>query len=235
MKFTDSNYKKLKSNYLKYYKNSNSIGEYFGGPSLYFHIKALQERKKRFLGIRHLEYIYATLTSWGMHRMGETKTKMVGFKEFHDSIVNKKKEINHFRKLKIEKLSTGDIEKLCDICFDLKVSQSESKLVGNSKALAHILPDIVPPIDRQYTLLFFQNEPENILKKEGKLYQPVLNHKYEREYFNKIINKTLDFVKCVKADKNIKIDNKFNTSYPKIFDNLIITYIRNFKKAKSSK
>ncbi len=229
MKFTDTNYKKLKSQYFSYYKKSNKLSEYFGGPSLYFHIRALEERKKEFLGNKHLEYIYATLASWGIHRMGETDTKMVGFKEFHDSIMNKKKELSHFRKLKIENLDNGDFEKLCDICFELKVSQSESNLVGNSKALAHILPDIVPPIDRQYTILFFQKEPKNILKKKGKLNQPTLNHKYERDYFNKIIDKTLDFVNCIKADKNIKIDNIFNTSYPKIFDNLIITYLRDIK------
>ncbi len=229
MKLTDTNYKKLKLNYLKYYENSNSVREYFGGPSLYFHIKALQERKIEFLGIRHLEYIYAALTSWGMHRMGETKTKMVDFKNFEKSILSNKKELNYFRSLKIEKLNCDDFKLLSNICFDLSVSKSNSKLVGNSKALAHILPDIVPPIDRQYTLLFFQKEPKNILKKKGKLNQPTLNHKYERDYFNKIIDKTLDFVNCIKADKNIKIDNIFNTSYPKIFDNLIITYLRDIK------
>ena len=42
----------------------------FVGPSLYFHQKALECYEKEFLSDRHLEYVYATLVAWGMHRMG---------------------------------------------------------------------------------------------------------------------------------------------------------------------
>jgi hypothetical protein len=38
----------------------------------------------------------------------------------------------------------------------LDVSESGATVVANSKALHHLLPRLVPPVDRQYTLRFFR-------------------------------------------------------------------------------
>ena len=40
------------------------------------------------------------------------------------------------------------------------------------------------------------------------------------------MNKTYDFINHIKSNPEIKIEQPFNTSLPKIFDNLIVTYIR---------
>lgn len=37
----------------------------------------------------------------------------------------------------------------------LRASTSSTQIVAGSKTLHHILPDLIPPIDRQYTLRFF--------------------------------------------------------------------------------
>lgn len=42
----------------------------FLGPSLYFSQEALKACQTDFLGERHIEMVYATLASWGMHRTG---------------------------------------------------------------------------------------------------------------------------------------------------------------------
>jgi hypothetical protein len=63
-----------------YYDLSIAVMKDFGGPSVYFHIQAIKEQATNFLSDRHIEMIYATLASWGMHRMGDpdqTKAKMV--------------------------------------------------------------------------------------------------------------------------------------------------------------
>lgn len=63
-----------------YYEKSLDILYEFGGPSIYFHVQCIREKKQNFLSDRHIELIYATLTAWGMHRMGDpktTKTKLV--------------------------------------------------------------------------------------------------------------------------------------------------------------
>ena len=40
----------------------------------------------------------------------------------------------------------------------LRVSTSATRIVAGSKALHHVLPDLVPPIDRQYTFQFFTGQ-----------------------------------------------------------------------------
>jgi hypothetical protein len=57
----------------------------FGGPSLYFHRQSLENGNTDFT--RRLESIYATLTAWGMHRMGKGGSKMLPFEEFHLSMI----------------------------------------------------------------------------------------------------------------------------------------------------
>jgi len=238
MKFIETNYQDLKNNYSKYLDIATNIGDIFGGPSLHFHKRALNEIDRDFLGETHLEMIYATLASWGMHRMGDTKTKMVDFDKFKSSVLTHEKILTDLKGLKIEDVSNGElpeiIKKLSDICFALKTSESNSQIVGNSKTLAHILPNIIPPIDRQYTIRFFPCEPTTFLNDIGKLKQvPNFRNSEEKEYFSHIIYKTYDFINHIKTDKQIELQNSFNTSYPKIFDNLIVTYVRSVGQKKN--
>lgn len=238
MKTTETNYKKLKANYNTYLIDSKIIGTFFGGPSLYFHNRALNERNINFLSDNHLEMIYATLTAWGMHRMGVTKTKMVAFNDFKIAILKEQNNLIELKELKIEEIENSEIERVIEkvnkICFNLKSSSSNSYLVGNSKTLAHILPNLVPPIDRQYTIRFFTKEPTGFLDLKGK-FKTIqdLKKNEESEYFVHIMRKTYDFINHIKLDPEIKIEPPFNTSLPKIFDNLIVTYVRNIRKNKS--
>ena len=224
MKKTEHHYDILKSNYVDYLEMAqNGIVKDFGGPSLYFHQRSLDEQKKSFLQDTHLEMIYATLASWGMHRMGETKTKMVNFSDFKKSILAKQKDLESLRNQRLENVSKESVKelivKLNEICFDLKVSVSNSRIVGNTKTLAHILPNIIPPIDRQYTIRFFKCQ--DLTKTVGDF-----KNDEESSYFNFIMEKAHDFITHINNDERVIIDNEFNTSYPKIFDNLIVAYIK---------
>src|SRR5438445_11215162 len=70
-----------------YYK-----AETFRGPSLYFHHRALQTRQSPD-ALTHLEYVYATLASWGMHRMGKGGSKMQRFDIFRQSVEHLKDKV----------------------------------------------------------------------------------------------------------------------------------------------
>lgn len=236
IKFTDSNFQKLCAQYLEYVAESKVVATDFSGPSLYFHQRALEEMSQGFLGKTHLEMVYATLASWGMHRMGDTKTKMVEYSKFEEAILTLKPVLLELNGLRIEDISAANlpslIRRLTDICFELVVSESDSRLVGNSKTLAHILPHLVPPIDRQYTIRFFITEPEALLNDQGKLrHVQNLDKDSEVEYFEKIMQRAYDFIKILKTEAQIPLSFPFNTSYPKIFDNLIVAYIKRIKKS----
>ncbi len=151
-----------------YYDLSLKVLKEFGGPSVYFHVQAIKEQKANFLSDRHIEMIYATLASWGMHRMGdpeETKAKMMEFDDFKCSISTKRNELKRFITLRMDSCTAKEYEKYIDdlrgIYFGLKVSISDATIVAHSKALAHILPNLVPPIDRQYTIRFFTQDNKN--------------------------------------------------------------------------
>jgi hypothetical protein len=47
--------------------------------------------------------LYATLTAWGMHRMGDaetTKTKLAEWEQFRDSLLGQTNRLQAFRRLK---------------------------------------------------------------------------------------------------------------------------------------
>lgn len=69
----DDNIKEILSN-AENYHNAYYKAETFRGPSLYFHERALATRHDP-ASLTHLEYVYATLASWGMHRMGRGGSK----------------------------------------------------------------------------------------------------------------------------------------------------------------
>ena len=218
MKTTDARYERLKANYRDYSRALATCHEAFGGPSIYFHQRALTEGRKKLLSDKHLEMIYATLAAWGMHRMGKTHTKMVSFEIFKKSVYSVKADLEKLRHVSLEDheaVSDQLLSELTDICFRLQVSVSKSRVVGNSKALAHILPALAPPIDRQYTIRFFCDKLQNFQDIEE-----------ERRLYAHILRKCHEFCLIIRKDPTILIDSQFNSSLPKIFDNLVMVYLK---------
>jgi len=226
----------LEGNLGYYYNLAHDIEKDFGGPSIYFHIESIKELKNNFLSNRHIEMIYATLASWGMHRMGppnETKTKLTDFTEFKDSILAFREVFNSLRSLDLRTIPDDDLEdilqkELKNIFCDLKVSISDSILVANSKTMHHILPNLVPPIDRQYTVRFFYYSKSEFYNRKYKFKSISLPSAIDAQfqYFCEII-KYFKKISTNNYFNNILIgDNSFNTSVLKVLDNLIMAYIK---------
>ncbi|SFI48582.1 hypothetical protein SAMN04515618_1304 [Collimonas sp. OK307] len=51
-------------------------------------------------------------------------------------------------------LNTSDWDNLKLVFSKIRCMASGTSLVGNSKIMAHLLPNLIPPVDRQYTLKF---------------------------------------------------------------------------------
>lgn len=99
---------------------------------------------------------------------------------------------------------------------------SKTSLVGNSKVMAHALPNLVPPVDRQYTLrfLFGNTNIRNELEHEWDRLQLILQN-----FFYPIV---LD--RAFKAKANTWQENQvefvWDTSPLKIVDNLVIGLLK---------
>jgi hypothetical protein len=163
-----------------------------------------------------LEYLYATLTSWGMHRMGKTNTKLTDYSRFCKSIQMQREQIARFDGMIINEIPFDEVrlvaEQIWNIIQKLEVGVGKTKLVAGSKTLHHILPDLVPPIDRQYTLQFFYGN-KNIIDE---------------------VSKFIDIFACYHhialtlknpIQESLKAPGEMDTSITKVIDNTIVGYV----------
>jgi hypothetical protein len=189
--------------------------ETFGGPSLYFHQRALDTRHAP-ASLQHLEYVYATLASWGMHRMGSGGSKMCVFDEFRASVDKLKDWIVQAQDFTPATMNDEAWTVLKDIFTRLKIMASRTLLVGNSKVMHHMMPNIVPPIDREYTLRYlcgntmFQNDPEI----EWRIMRSLISGFF--------IPVATDETFAAKAKQWIAANRPWDTSVMKVIDNLLI-------------
>ena len=139
--------------------------ELFTGPSIYFHRRTLQRLcrqespSKAVLNDDFLESLYATLASWGMHQMGPKGAKLSDWEDFKAGFVREHDKIRSLEKIKLAEIKEDQLEdlskRLWEIISSLRVSTTKTQIVAGSKALHHVLPGLVPPIDREYTVQFF--------------------------------------------------------------------------------
>jgi hypothetical protein len=199
--------------YHQYYYLKNN----FTGPSHHFHIRALNASD-----IEKTEMTYAVLVSWGMHRMGGG-AQMNDYNIFQDSILAVLNLIQAFRQKKIETITEIEFAQLEIIFNKLNPMRTKKKIVAVSKVLAHYLPEIIAPIDNEYTFKFICQEaspPRNW--GEFDLFKEI-----HMKLFKKVITES----KFILNSKPWLNNHEFpwDTSLPKIVDNLIIGKIGNLK------
>lgn len=215
------------SEYIKLFKTNNP----FSGPSEYFYIhKIISITKKGDYNTvftrEFIEFIYATLASWGMHRMGpENKgAKMNDFYSFEECIMNSKDKILQLKNLEINKIKIdeeiSDINALYSSFWPLM--KSNSKLVATSKVMHFLLPSLIPPMDREYTMKLFGKHLPTIKSIEDQK-----NIEKEIKIFEFVFRKICHISKQVDCSKFI--DSEFSPTIPKVIDNAIVSYVRNKK------
>jgi hypothetical protein len=192
----------------------------FGGPSYFFHRKALDMAAEDDCA-GFSEAAYAMLASWGMHRMGPRGSKMRDYGPFAASIADLWPSMMQLRQKSPELINDQDWQTIRGIFFDLRVMQSKSSLVGNSKVMAHALPNLIPPVDRQYTLtfLFGNGNIDNGLENEWAMLRNAL-----KGFFYPLLMEASFTEKVGEWMRNERFS--WDTSPLKIIDNLLIGYVR---------
>lgn len=207
----------------------------FGGPSVYFHNQCLRAGANAFLSERHIEMLYATLAAWGMHRMGDpeaTKTKLTDWDSFFGSIAA---EVDALQKFRTHQMLSMSEREYSAAVFALKpqyrafnLSVSAATVVVNSKALFHLFPEFIPPIDRQYTVRFFEQAPERWRDAKGKFRMVNLPAGFERQF--ELFHKTCLDIKRLADRIEPGILERERTRYgvtpPKALDNAIVNYVK---------
>lgn len=174
-------------------------------------IRKEKEISKLVIQDSFLQDVYNVLKSFGM---GSRSAKIKNLQEFKNTILQNKDEIIFLSQYELENLSIQDFESLKEPALKLfksmEIMESHARLVGFSKTMAHLVPDLIPPIDRQKIHLFFYGHT-NLPHEVGS----------EANRFWEILSYFFEICKEVKISKNNWKLEGFNSSVPKIIDNAI--------------
>jgi len=172
----------------------------------------------------YLELVYSTLIAWNMNQRGAS---LNGFDEFKESIKKSRGGISSLRRYRIDYLDKDDVKDVLDVAdslfcdldlvgiSSLTRKKIRSKLVAFSKTMHFMLPDLIVPIDRTYTLNFFYNNSQ--LHTD---HDPEKNDRNQIKTFNELYDKFWQLSQ--KHDLGQYLDDKWNRNVPKVIDNAII-------------
>lgn len=216
----DSRLARLSAN-LEHYVEVFTEAERFSGPSLYFHHKTLnclqtyRSASEAICSDELFDWLYATLASWGMHRMGKGNTKLRDLKEIKESVRAQSASIALLQNLSLIGITTHEVDRisheLWKLLSELTVSIAQAQIVANSKVLHHLLPRLMPPIDRTYTFNFFYSRNMLSIPEEDAFFEM-----FSRFHSIALANK--DIIKQL-------VGQGWNTSETKVIDNAIVGYV----------
>jgi len=120
-------------------------------------------RRRRELGTidasladeKFLAGLLTTLDAWGI---GRRASRMVAPDEFNSTLREHREELSALEHYSIESanLDIAIVSKtVWHLVETLGIVENKSKIVAGTKALHHLLPDLVVPMDRAWTGLFF--------------------------------------------------------------------------------
>ncbi len=198
----------------RFYSRKNSFPE----SALHFHRKTIGERRKA--GLKQLlkdsgfsELLYATLVSWGMDRM-DASARLVSFEDFYRNLADNSDLLHEIEYFKLDDGNADGLERNLSVLFkSVKVMKGGAKLVGTSKTLHHLLPDLVMPMDRKYTLRFFYSSEAYTENDQEKKFLEIFGRA-------RYIHENLKYVKA-----KLDLKREWDTSIPKMIDNAIIGFL----------
>jgi len=165
--------------------------------------------------------IKATLEKWDMNKRG---AKLVDVSTMCASIRSYQERLVSLYRYRLEKLAEDDIEEVLEqlskLFCGLKLMATKRRIVGVSKALHFLLPDLVMPIDSSYTMRAFYgyNRYDDSAEKEFKT-------------FTDIFLKSCRIARWLELSKSDVSGLRWSCSVPKLIDNAIFGYfLKNEKK-----
>jgi len=160
-----------------------------------------------------VQLVYVTLCAWNMNSRG---AKLSEYDDFEKSIFAHGQTLQQLAKHEIHSLNDNiDLQKrLEELFFSLNlVAPGKPILVTASKMLHFFMPNLIVPIDRKYTLNFF-NGNVNVNPNIKNQYQMFLRIQKEFSRFSSAHNLT------------IYKDERWNLTVPKVMDNMIIGFMK---------
>ena len=155
-----------------------------------------------------LKNLYNTLQAWGI---GTRASRLCTYEVFSASLRDRVSAIAALDGMTINDANANEVsEELWQLLSNLNIVDNDAKLVSGSKALHHLLPDLVVPIDRAYTQKFFG------------WHNPVFQYG-QRDCFREAFS-TFANIACIVRPEKL-VDTGWRSSRTKIIDNALIGMI----------
>jgi hypothetical protein len=153
-----------------------------------------------------LDNLYNTLRLW---KIGRRKSKLVPFAEFTHLLHCRGESIAKLDRLALdEKLDIdATIPNIWNLIETLGIVDNQNTVVAGTKCLHHILPELVPPMDRDFTVTFFdastfQSRPKAFFDHAFRTFAYIAKHVNPVQY----------------------IGERWRSSGPKIIDNAVVSF-----------
>ena len=135
--------------------------------------------------------------------------------EIRDSIRAQATSLDELGVLEITSIGEADravvVERVWSVVSALRVGVGAAQIVANSKALHHVLPMLVPPMDREYTYRFFYGRKGLSIG--------------EQAAFSEVFNRLLHVGTECSAAIHSLLGESWNTSPAKVVDNAVVGYL----------
>jgi hypothetical protein len=109
-----------------------------------------------------LESLHRTLQAWGI---GKRASRLVPLDDFRDAVRRQASRLESLESLRLEELA-GCVDEvgaqIWTLVDELAVVENVARIVPGTKTLHHLLPQLVPPMDRAWTGRFFEWNPVDL-------------------------------------------------------------------------
>lgn len=188
-----------------------------------FHLKTVAIRRRHKSAAQAADdpefclSLYATLQAWGI---GQRDSILVPIEAFCRDLSARKDDFAKFDDLLIDNPTLPIHQTASDLWLlitSMQIVENKAKLVSGSKALHHLLPNLIVPIDRQYTRRFFG------------LVRPEFQGQYgsQRPIFMDIFTEFARIARAVPLVSSLERPNcPWRTGRTKLIDNALIGFCR---------
>lgn len=154
-----------------------------------------------------LSSLWDTLRAWGI---GVRRSRLVEFPDFVAELRRWSDDLETMSGLKLEASDRHAGQQLWSLIEGMHIVENKAQVVAMTKTLHHLLPDLLPPIDRAYTGTFFGF---NVLAFQDR----------QHEVF------TTCWAGFLKVARNVDLGSyvgtaPWNTSITKVIDNAVVGY-----------
>jgi hypothetical protein len=157
-----------------------------------------------------LSLLHRTLQAWGI---GRRASRLVGLDAFGRTLRAAEDELTQLdgRSIEDTRLSADLVGSIGALVATLEVVENKSRVVAGTKTLHHLLPDLVPPMDRRWTGLFFRWSPQLVQGDARRAFAPAFQALHE--------------VACQVRPSRL-VGAGWRTSPAKVLDNAVIGFCK---------